>query len=103
MFLFLSNTQPLSVLSRVRPHPNIFCPYVFLSVLGQFAVHMSYLIYLSQCAVDLSPDPQETDMQDDVDSSFKPNLVNSVCFVVNFIIQAQHKHVFVCDICSVSA
>ncbi|KAL6208703.1 hypothetical protein ACLB2K_019649 [Fragaria x ananassa] len=34
-FLFISHARPLQTLSSERPHPNIFCAYVFLSLLGQ--------------------------------------------------------------------
>jgi manganese-transporting P-type ATPase len=43
MFFVLSNTKPLGRLSAQRPHPSIFCPYVFLSLLGQFLVHLAFL------------------------------------------------------------
>ena len=33
-FLFISHARPLPTLSAERPHPNIFCAYVFLSLLG---------------------------------------------------------------------
>eukprot|EP00210_Caulerpa_lentillifera_P008560 g8165.t1 len=82
MFFFLSNAEPLRSLSKQRPHPSIFCAYVFLSVLGQSIIHMSYLIYLYQSSLELMSDSKE-----DEESKFQPNLVNSVCFLVNFIIQ----------------
>ena len=43
MFFVLSNTKPLGRLSAQRPHPSIFCAYVFLSLLGQFLVHLAFL------------------------------------------------------------
>jgi manganese-transporting P-type ATPase len=43
MFFVLSNTKPLGRLSAQRPHPNIFCAYLFLSLLGQFLVHLAFL------------------------------------------------------------
>ncbi|CAL5420623.1 unnamed protein product [Camellia sinensis] len=43
-FLFISHARPLSALSAERPRPNIFCSYVFLSLLGQFSLHLVFLI-----------------------------------------------------------
>ena len=43
------------VLSAERPHPSIFCAYFFLSVLGQFALHLSFLIFMYRQALDLMP------------------------------------------------
>ncbi|GMH40341.1 hypothetical protein BSKO_08245 [Bryopsis sp. KO-2023] len=83
MFFFLSNSQPLSQLSAVRPHPNIFCFYVFLSVLGQFAMHLFFLVYMYFAALESMPAKENQTFEHD----FKPNLVNTVCFLVNFIIQ----------------
>jgi len=85
MFFFLSNTEPLSVLSKTRPHPSIFCPYVFLSVLGQSLIHMMYLVYLYKCAVEEMAEEDHSHGKEE--ERFRPNLVNSVCFLVNFIIQ----------------
>ncbi|KAG5223867.1 manganese-transporting ATPase PDR [Salix suchowensis] len=41
-FLFISQARPLPTLSAERPHPNIFCFYVFLSLMGQFAIHLLF-------------------------------------------------------------
>ena len=83
MFFFISNAAPLDKLSRQRPHPNIFSIYVFTSLLGQFAVHMSFLMYMQDQAhsMMLTEDKQEPD------ADFKPNLINTVCFLANFAIQ----------------
>jgi cation-transporting ATPase 13A1 len=37
LFWFISHAKPLDKLSPVRPHPTIFNPYFFISLLGQFA------------------------------------------------------------------
>ena len=39
-----SASQPLRHLSAARPHANVFGPYVLSSLLGQFAVHITYLV-----------------------------------------------------------
>ncbi|GFH20123.1 uncharacterized protein HaLaN_17198, partial [Haematococcus lacustris] len=36
LFFFISQAKPQDTLSPVRPHPNIFTPYFFISLLGQF-------------------------------------------------------------------
>jgi cation-transporting ATPase 13A1 len=83
MFFFISNAQPLPQLSRQRPHSRIFSMYMFSSLLGQFGVHMAYLMYMQQTAhaLMLPEDRQEPDAE------FKPNLINTVCFLANFAIQ----------------
>lgn len=83
MFFFISNAQPLKELSRERPHPRIFSLYVFTSLLGQFAVHMAFLMTMQHTAhaLMLPEDKQEPD------ADFKPNLINTVCFLANFAIQ----------------
>ncbi len=55
MFFVLSNAKPLEQLSARRPHPNIFCAYVFLSLLGQFAVHLVYLVLVWNTALATMP------------------------------------------------
>jgi cation-transporting ATPase 13A1 len=54
-FLFISRSQPLTKLSRERPHTTIFSPYMMLSLLGQFAIHICVLIYAVSAAKAASP------------------------------------------------
>lgn len=83
MFFFISNAEPLKTLSQDRPHPNIFSRYIFTSLMGQFAVHMGFLMYMQHTAhaLMLPEDRQQPDAE------FKPNLINTVCFLANFAIQ----------------
>ncbi|XP_062026256.1 probable manganese-transporting ATPase PDR2 [Rosa rugosa] len=81
-FLFISHARPLQTLSSERPHPNIFCAYVFLSLLGQFAIHLLFLIS--------SVNEAEKHMPDECiepDSEFHPNLVNTVSYMVSMMLQ----------------
>lgn len=83
MFFVLSNSKPLEKLSRERPHPNIWCVYVFASLLGQFLVHVLFLAWCYSSAKAAMPEGDKLTP----DADFKPNLVNTVCFLVNWIIQ----------------
>ncbi|KAK1315965.1 putative cation-transporting ATPase [Acorus calamus] len=81
-FLFISHARPLPTLSKERPHPNIFCAYVFLSLLGQFAIHLTFLITAVNEAGKHMPEECI-----EPDSEFHPNLVNTVSYMVNMMIQ----------------
>ncbi|KAL1822386.1 hypothetical protein ACET3Z_009164 [Daucus carota] len=81
-FLFISHAKPLPTLSSERPHPNIFCYYVFLSLLGQFSLHILFLISSVKEAEKYMPEECI-----EPDSSFHPNLVNTVSYMVNMMIQ----------------
>ena len=83
MFFFISNARPLEQLSRERPHSKIFSLYMFSSLLGQFACHMAFLMYMQNLAHALML-PEE---RQEPGAEFKPNLVNTVCFLANFAIQ----------------
>ncbi|XP_009763607.1 probable manganese-transporting ATPase PDR2 [Nicotiana sylvestris] len=81
-FLFISHARPLPTLSAERPHPNIFCAYVFLSLLGQFAIHLLFLISSVNEASKYMPDECI-----EPDSDFHPNLVNTVSYMVGLMLQ----------------
>lgn len=51
----LTSHQPVEQLSKERPQSNIFNPYIIGSVLGQFAVHIATLIYLSNYVQSIEP------------------------------------------------
>ena len=83
MFFFISNGGPLETISRERPHPRIFSWYMFTSLMGQFAIHMSFLMHMQQTAhFIMAPEDRQ-----EPGGEFKPNLVNTVCFLTNFAIQ----------------
>ncbi|XAR73112.1 Calcium-transporting ATPase [Bertholletia excelsa] len=81
-FLFISHARPLAALSAERPHPNVFCSYVFLSLIGQFAVHLFFLVSSVTEAEKYMPDECI-----EPDSDFHPNLVNTVSYMVSMMIQ----------------
>lgn len=81
-FLFISHARPLQTLSTERPHPNIFCCYVFLSLLGQFSLHLLYLITSVKEAEKYMPEECI-----EPDSEFHPNLVNTVSYMVGLMLQ----------------
>ncbi|GLC43701.1 hypothetical protein PLESTB_000409700 [Pleodorina starrii] len=82
-FLFISQAKPLETLSPVRPHPTIFNPYFFGSLLGQFGVHLGLLVYFYRLSVAAMPEGERLSSE----SEFKPNLVNSVCYLVQAVVQ----------------
>ncbi|OWM80718.1 probable manganese-transporting ATPase PDR2 [Punica granatum] len=81
-FLFISHARPLLNLSSARPHPHVFCSYVFLSLMGQFAVHLFFLISSVKEAEKYMPEECI-----EPDSDFHPNLVNTVSYMVSMMIQ----------------
>lgn len=83
MFFFISNGKPLDTISRERPQPRIFSMYMFTSLMGQFIVHMGFLMHM-QAAAHTIMSPEE---RQEPGTDFKPNLVNTVCFLTNFAIQ----------------
>lgn len=49
----------------------------------QFAIHLGLLMYCYHYALDLMP----KDHVQGVDAEFKPNLVNTVSYLIQFIVQ----------------
>eukprot|EP00027_Filamoeba_sp_ATCC50430_P010087 CAMPEP_0168541394 /NCGR_PEP_ID=MMETSP0413-20121227/794_1 /TAXON_ID=136452 /ORGANISM="Filamoeba nolandi, Strain NC-AS-23-1" /LENGTH=644 /DNA_ID=CAMNT_0008571207 /DNA_START=889 /DNA_END=2823 /DNA_ORIENTATION=- len=76
-FLFISKSNPLEKLSAQRPSPTLFSPYMFFSIILQFAVHLFCLISVVNSAKSYSSEPV------DPDSEFKPSLVNSGVFLIS--------------------
>ena len=51
----LTHAKSVEGLSKERPQPNIFNLYIIGSVLGQFAIHVITLIYLSNYVYQIEP------------------------------------------------
>lgn len=51
-------------------------------------MHLFFLLYMYKSALELMP-PKENQT---FEQEFKPNLVNTICFLVNFMIQVGFSH-----------
>ena len=74
--------QTVEGLSKERPLPNIFNVYLIGSVLGQFAIHIATLIYVSNYVAQLEPR-----MDVDLEKEFEPSLLNSAVYLLQLIQQ----------------
>ena len=79
----LTLLQSVEGLSKERPQPNIFNPYIIGSVLGQFAIHVATLIYMSNYVQ--RTEPREKDV--DLEGEFQPSLLNSAVYLLQLIQQ----------------
>ena len=75
--------QTVETLSKERPQHNIFNTYIIGSVLGQFAVHIVTLIYVSQYVQRTEPKEPVTDLE----KEFEPSLLNSAIYLLQLIQQ----------------
>lgn len=92
-FVTVSRSKPLEKLSGVRPFTSIFHPALFLSILGQFTLHLAAMMV----SVYLSKKHLGADYKPDLDGDFKPGLINSVVFLVSAIQQVYiHVQRFIC-------
>jgi len=82
-FLFISRSRPLKFLAKQRPMPNIFNAYTLLTVTLQFAVHFGCMIFIVQQAHEIEPRKEKIDLE----SEFKPNLLNSAVYVMSMALQ----------------
>jgi manganese-transporting P-type ATPase len=90
-FVTISRSKPLDQLSSVRPLGSVFHPALFLSLLGQFAMHIFTMYFLVREAKTYLPEDHAVDL----DREFKPNIVNSVVFLVTAV---QQVSVFVVNL-----
>ncbi|KAJ5516224.1 ATPase P-type K/Mg/Cd/Cu/Zn/Na/Ca/Na/H-transporter [Penicillium freii] len=82
-FLSISRAKSVEGLSKERPQPNIFNVYIIGSVLGQFAIHIATLIYLSNYVY--KHEPRDSDI--DLEGEFEPSLLNSAIYLLQLIQQ----------------
>lgn len=75
--------QSVEGLSKERPQPNIFNPYIIGSVLGQFAIHIITLIYISNYVQRTEPRNENVDLE----GEFEPSLLNSAVYLLQLIQQ----------------
>ncbi|OQR67040.1 putative cation-transporting ATPase 13A1-like [Tropilaelaps mercedesae] len=80
-FLFISRSKPQEKLSQKRPLANIFNAYTLLTVMLQFAVHLTTLIYLTGLNKELKP----RELRED--SKFEPSLLNSTVYILSIALQ----------------
>ncbi|KAL4783187.1 hypothetical protein BJX76DRAFT_348781 [Aspergillus varians] len=82
-FLSISRAKSVEGLSKERPQPNIFNVYIIGSVLGQFAIHIGTLIYLSNFVYRIEPRNSDIDLE----GEFEPSLLNSAIYLLQLIQQ----------------
>jgi cation-transporting ATPase 13A1 len=81
--LSVARSKPLEKLTSVRPLTSIFHPSMFLSLLGQFSIHLVTMIWaVRKSKLHLPPG-----YEPDVDGKFKPGILNSVVFLVSNVQQ----------------
>jgi cation-transporting ATPase 13A1 len=77
-FLSISKGTPIQKLSKKRPQNGIFNIYIMGSILGQFAVHIVTLIYITGEIYKLEPREPQVDLE----KEFKPSLLNTGIFLL---------------------
>lgn len=77
-FLSISRGKPLQKLSKERPQDGIFNKYIMGSILGQFAIHIATLIYITREIYLLEPREAKVDLE----KKFDPSLLNTGMFLL---------------------
>ena len=77
-FLSISKGKPLEKLSKERPQAGIFNKYIMGSILGQFAIHIGTLIYITREIYILEPREPQVDLE----KEFTPSLLNTGMFLL---------------------
>ncbi|KAF2168113.1 hypothetical protein M409DRAFT_65635 [Zasmidium cellare ATCC 36951] len=84
-FLSISRAKPVEQLSKERPQNNIWNWYIIPSVLGQFAVHIATLIYISDFVHKFEAKKDRSEI--DLEGEFEPSLLNSAIYLLQLIQQ----------------
>lgn len=82
-FMSVSRSKPLDRLSSVRPLTSIFHPALFISLLGQFAIHLTTMIV----ATNRAKEHLDPDFSADLHGTFKPGILNTTVFLVSGVQQ----------------
>jgi len=82
-YMSVSRAKPLDKLSSVKPLTSIFHPSLFISLLGQFGVHLATMMWATHSAKQYLEDDHKVDL----DGTFKPGILNSVVFLVSNVQQ----------------
>lgn len=77
-FLSISRSRAIEKLSKQRPQPGIFNIYIMGSILGQFAIHIITLIYVTNHVYLLEPAKNEIDLE----AEFEPSLLNTAIYLL---------------------
>lgn len=77
-FFSVSRGKPIEKLSKERPQPGIFNIYIMGSILGQFAIHIMTLIYITREIYILEPREPQLDLE----KEFVPSLLNTAIFLL---------------------
>jgi len=82
-YMSVSRAKPLEKLSSVKPLTSIFHPSLFISLLGQFGVHLVTMMWATNTAKQYLED----DYKVNLDGQFEPGILNSVVFLVSNVQQ----------------
>ncbi|PRT55172.1 Manganese-transporting ATPase 1 [Wickerhamiella sorbophila] len=82
-FMSISRARAVDKLSKERPQPGIFNKYIMGSILGQFAVHIVTLIYVSGEVYKIKPREDNIDLK----GKFEPSLLNTAIYLLQLIQQ----------------
>lgn len=77
-FMSISRSKAIEKLSKQRPQPGIFNIYIMGSILGQFAVHIISLIYITIKIYELEPRESSIDLE----AEFQPSLLNTAIYLL---------------------
>ncbi|KAJ2512004.1 putative cation-transporting ATPase 1 [Coemansia sp. RSA 1939] len=81
-FLCISKATPLERLSKERPQPHILTLYMLLTVLGQFAIHVAAMVFVTR-----EVRKHESPTEFEFDSTFEPTLLNTAMYLVQLMQQ----------------